>query len=551
MLQKLITEASFADRKAARKAALDAKSKVPQGKSLNVAGPKNTKTGVSGGVADSARKRIGGEFEKLRNDITTLTNKINSGTFASDFDKSQTERELEDKKKQLADKEKQLQFYKDTDKTAREKIDAQDAQTRNDIRNIGANLGVIGKIITRFIGDGASGSQQKEITDLKKKISDLTNKIKSGSFKDDIQKSDAESELRKMKKVLDSKLAQAQTVNQKMLNNDANLKKMLENPREFKKFVDNVRSFLKRQMKRRGYDDGQINKLLENYNLELNVHNLLLEANKKNAPLLREYREHIQQLMPYMQKQIGFNKPPTINFLEDEANAQDPLGKTAHYDPSNMEISVYVTGRHPKDIMRSVAHEMIHHAQNCRGDLSPDKVGEAGEGYAQSNGHLRNMEKEAYLLGNMMFRDWEDTHKKGNNIMEKELEEEMCEHDKVHPGKTHAAYKRDDKPLNEWKNQELFGLLMKRFGIIAEKGSKPDFLDLDKDGDKEEPMKKAAKEKKDDSSLEEEKMTKGEKKEKEKIVKGMKKNKKDFEKRYPGRGEQVMYATATKKAMEK
>ena len=89
--------------------------------------------------------------------------------------------------------------------------------------------------------------------------------------------------------------------------------------------------------------------------------------------------------------------------------------------------------------------------------------------------------------------------------------------------------------------------------VIGEgsKGSKPDFLDLDKDGDKEEPMKKAAKEKKDDSSLEEEKMTKGEKKEKEKIVKGMKKNKKDFEKRYPGRGEQVMYATATKKAMEK
>ena len=32
---------------------------------------------------------------------------------------------------------------------------------------------------------------------------------------------------------------------------------------------------------------------------------------------------------------------------------------------------------------------------------------------------------------------------------------------------------------------------------------------------------------------------------------GYKKNKKDFEKRYPGRGEQVMYATATKKAMEK
>jgi hypothetical protein len=45
-------------------------------------------------------------------------------------------------------------------------------------------------------------------------------------------------------------------------------------------------------------------------------------------------------------------------------------------------------------------------------------------------------------------------------------------------------------------------------------------------------------------------LSKAEKKEKEKIVKGMKSSKKGFEKRYPGRGEEVMYATATKKAKE-
>ena len=100
----------------------------------------------------------------------------------------------------------------------------------------------------------------------------------------------------------------------------------------------------------------------------------------RSSGLIKEYREHIQQLMPYMQKQIGFNRPPIINFVEDEQNAQNPLGKTGYYNPSTMEITVFVTGRHPKDIMRSVAHEMVHHAQNCRGDLSADKVGEAGEG---------------------------------------------------------------------------------------------------------------------------------------------------------------------------
>jgi hypothetical protein len=222
---------------------------------------------------------------------------------------------------------------------------------------------------------------------------------------------------------------------------------------------------------------------------------LILSETKKQV-LLKEYREYIQQLIPYMQKQIGFNKPPIINFLEDEENAQNPFGRTAHYDPQNMEISVYVTGRHAKDIMRSIAHEVIHHAQNCRGDLSLDKVGKVGKGYAQSNPHLRNMEKEAYLLGNMIFRDWEDKHKylfgnmmfrdwednykKGLNEMKKQLNEKHCDHKKVHGGMTHEeyVYKRDDnakeeeQTLEEWKNDELFGLLMKKFNIVVSEKKK-------------------------------------------------------------------------------
>ena len=52
-------------------------------------------------------------------------------------------------------------------------------------------------------------------------------------------------------------------------------------------------------------------------------------------------------------------------------------------------------------------------------------------------------------------------------------------------------------------------------------------------------------------SLNERKLTKGEKKQKEKVVKGMKKSKGDFKKRYGKDAESVMYATATKIAKEK
>jgi len=54
-----------------------------------------------------------------------------------------------------------------------------------------------------------------------------------------------------------------------------------------------------------------------------------------------------------------------------------------------------------------------------------------------------------------------------------------------------------------------------------------------------------------DAQVRERKLSSSEKEEREDIVKGMKKNKGDFKKRYGKRGEEVMYATATKMAKER
>ena len=108
-------------------------------------------------------------------------------------------------------------------------------------------------------------------------------------------------------------------------------------------------------------------------------------------------------------KKFNIRTTPKLILKKDEENGSKTLGRTAYYDPENLHIVLYITNRHPKDILRSFAHELIHHVQNERGDLH---LGDASDPqYAQNDDHLRDMEKEAYLEGNLLMRDFEDNFK--------------------------------------------------------------------------------------------------------------------------------------------
>ena len=117
---------------------------------------------------------------------------------------------------------------------------------------------------------------------------------------------------------------------------------------------------------------------------------------------------YLKSFLPFAQKRLGFNRPPTIFFDSDADNSEKVLGKTGYYDPDASEVVIFIDKRHPKDILRSLSHELVHHSQNCRGDLEPEIAGETGPGYAQTNPHMRQMESEAYKKGNLCMRDWED-----------------------------------------------------------------------------------------------------------------------------------------------
>ena len=125
--------------------------------------------------------------------------------------------------------------------------------------------------------------------------------------------------------------------------------------------------------------------------------------------MLTILKSSLRKFYPQAKKEHGFNRPVRLFLRQDSENAKNVLGKTAYYDPNEDTIVLYITNRHPKDILRSFAHELVHHSQNCKGELDDLHL---GLGYAQ-DGRGEELESEAYL-GTKMVRDWEDNLKQNN-----------------------------------------------------------------------------------------------------------------------------------------
>ena len=178
-----------------------------------------------------------------------------------------------------------------------------------------------------------------------------------------------------------------------------------------------------------------------------------INGNSQQYEDIDVFHKLAQQFLPYAQKKLGFNKPVAVNLLSDPENVKDPLGKTAYYDPNKMQITLFVDKRHVKDILRSMAHELGHHKQNCRGEF--DGGINTQDGYAQDDNHMRKMEAEAYLKGSgFLLRDWEDSLKKENKTMGMSTTMEEGHDCAQHEGMTHKEWLEEQKSAEAQKMEE-------------------------------------------------------------------------------------------------
>ena len=158
-------------------------------------------------------------------------------------------------------------------------------------------------------------------------------------------------------------------------------------------------------------------------------------------------KDLIKKFMPFAQEHIGFASPPRLFLRKDPENAKNPLGRTAHYEVESKSIHLYISGRHPKDILRSLGHELVHHHQHGEGMF--DGTEYLGPGYAQKDSKMRKAEEDANQRGSMCLRDFEDMLKAKNETI-------YYEH----------LQKGDNKmSLKDWKEKEIGTLLSEAWGF--------------------------------------------------------------------------------------
>jgi hypothetical protein len=93
-------------------------------------------------------------------------------------------------------------------------------------------------------------------------------------------------------------------------------------------------------------------------------------------------KQFVHRYLPWLQKELKIKELPKIELLDEPITTS-----FGQYSPDDKSIKLVVGGRHPVDVLRTMAHELTHYKQDLAGELTPG-AGETGtpqENEANSN----------------------------------------------------------------------------------------------------------------------------------------------------------------------
>lgn len=75
----------------------------------------------------------------------------------------------------------------------------------------------------------------------------------------------------------------------------------------------------------------------------------------------------VAKFIKFIKDQLGINQPFKVKLT---GTRDQDLKTYAFYDKTSGDMKIYTRGRGMADVLRSIAHEMVHHLQNQRQQLN-------------------------------------------------------------------------------------------------------------------------------------------------------------------------------------
>jgi hypothetical protein len=92
----------------------------------------------------------------------------------------------------------------------------------------------------------------------------------------------------------------------------------------------------------------------------------------------KEFDGMLKSFIDFTVGKLGIVEPPQIEYKESDDHGDQP--SFGGYSPGEKKLIVMTKNRHPMDIFRTVAHELVHHKQNEDGRLGKDIKQEGSTG---------------------------------------------------------------------------------------------------------------------------------------------------------------------------
>jgi Cytidylyltransferase-like len=97
----------------------------------------------------------------------------------------------------------------------------------------------------------------------------------------------------------------------------------------------------------------------------------------------KDFHDKLMSFIDFTCDHLGIDEKPKFQYIgSDENGDKNPVNQPsfASYSPSEKLVKVSTKNRHPMDIFRSVAHELVHHKQNLDGRLGKNIAKEGATG---------------------------------------------------------------------------------------------------------------------------------------------------------------------------